>query len=113
MIFKRGILEICFEYFIINLRVEIQIDYQVFKAGSEKCENALKMAASINCTDLSSSQVLTNAIQIFSYYFTENDADECVLPLCEQFFVRKMKTEELKGSYKNNYLISKQIKTEI
>ena len=57
--------------------------------------------------------MLTNAIQIFSYYFTENDADECVLPLCEQFFVRTMKKEEFQGSHKNNYLISKQIKKEI
>ena len=73
---------------------------KVFKVGSQKCGSALKMAASINCTDLSTSQVLRNAFQIFNYYFSENDADECILPLCDQFFVRRLKTEEFKGSDK-------------
>ena len=76
---------------------------QVFKVGSQKCGNALKMAASINCTDLSTSQVLRNAFQIFNYYFSENDADECILSLCEQFFVRRMKTEDFQGSDKINF----------
>ena len=87
---------------------------QFFKAGSKKCENAWEMAASINCTDLSTSEVLRNAIQIFNYYFSEDDADECILPLCEQFFVRRMKTEEFKGSDKikfsfNRYRTEKKV----